>query len=326
MDLTVVICTHNPRQDYLDRVLHALQVQTLAVDRWELLVIDNASKLSVANRIDVSGHPHSRCLLEPKLGLTRARLKGIEAAKGETIVFVDDDNVLGADYLEHSASIARKYPTMGAWGGRIVGEFEQMPSAWIERYLPLLAIRDIREDKLSDVLPRHETVPCGAGLCVRRSVAERYAKLVVQDARRMNLGRQGTRLSSGEDTDLALVAGDLGMSTGQFVALQLTHLIPAARLEEDYLLRLTECMAYSHMVLHSLRNELPPTRSLPKYLFHKLRALSMSRQDRKFFDAEQRGMNLAITDLQRQLAEIRTLKHKSYPDTQLASRMTGTSV
>jgi glycosyltransferase involved in cell wall biosynthesis len=62
MDLTVVICTHNPRQDYLDRVLHALQVQTLAVDRWELLVIDNASKLSVANRIDVSGHPHSRCL------------------------------------------------------------------------------------------------------------------------------------------------------------------------------------------------------------------------------------------------------------------------
>jgi hypothetical protein len=52
----------------------------------------------------------------------------------------------------------------------------------------------------------------------------------------------------------------------------------------------------------------------------------MSRQDRKFFDAEQRGMNLAITDLQRQLAEIRTLKHKSYPDTQLASRMTGTSV
>jgi hypothetical protein len=241
-------------------------------------------------------------------------------------VFVDDDNVLSADYLEHTASIARKHPAMGAWGGRIVGEFERMPSAWSTSYLPLLAIRDLREDKLSDALPRHETIPCGAGLCVRRSVAERYAKLVVQDTRRMSLGRQGTRLSSGEDTDLALVASDLDMSTGQFVALKLTHLIPAARLEEEYLLRLTECMAYSHMVLHSLRNELPPTRSLPKYLFHQLRSLSMSRQDRKFFAAEQRGRNLAIADLQQQLAEARTLNNTSYPTTQFASRMTGTSV
>jgi glycosyltransferase involved in cell wall biosynthesis len=326
MDITVVICTHNPRQDYLDRVLTALQAQTLALDRWELLVIDNASNPSVVSRIDVSWHPHSRCLREPKLGLTRARLKGIDAAQGETIVFVDDDNVLGTDYLQHSASIARKYPAMGAWGGRIVGEFERTPSAWSTRYLPLLAIRDIREDKLSDVLPQHETIPCGAGLCVRRSVAERYAKLVVQDARRIGLGRQGTRLSSGEDTDLALVASDLGMGTGQFVALKLTHLIPSARLEEAYLLRLIEGMAYSHMVLHSLRHELPPTRSLPKYLFHQLRALSMSRQDRKFFYAEQRGMNLALADLYRELAEISALNRKSYPTAQLSSRMTGNSV
>jgi glycosyltransferase involved in cell wall biosynthesis len=321
MDLTVVICTHNPRPDYLDRVFDALRVQTLSTDRWELIVIDNASTPSVAERIDVSWHPQSRCIRESKLGLTHARLKGIDAAKSETIVFVDDDNVLGANYLEQTATIAREYPTMGAWGGRIVGEFEQVPPAWSRRYLPLLAIRDIREDKLSDVLPAHETIPCGAGLCVRRIVAERYAKLVFQDARRMSLDRKGKILSSGGDTDLALVAGDLGMGTGQFVALELTHLIPAVRLKEAYLLRLIECMGYSHMVLHSRRNPLP-TRSLPRYLFRQLRALLLSPQDRKFFYAEQRGVNLALADLHSELGDIDLPKHKTYPTTQLSSRMT----
>jgi glycosyltransferase involved in cell wall biosynthesis len=325
MDLTVVICTHNPRPDYLDRVLAALQVQTLARDCWELLVIDNASHPSVTERIDVSWHPRSRCIREPKLGLTHARLRGIEAAKGEIIVFVDDDNVLGSNYLAQTVSIAHKYPAMGAWGGRIVGEFEQVPPAWSRRYLPLLAIREISEDKLSDVLPAHETIPCGAGLCVRRVVAERYAKLVFQDARRMSLDRKGKLLSSGGDTDLALVASDLGMVTGQFVALTLTHLIPAVRLEEAYLLRLIECMGYSHMVLHSLRNPLP-TRSLPRYLFRQLRALLMSQQDRKFFYAEQRGINLALADLHSELVDIDLLKRKTYPTTQLSSRMTGNNV
>src|SRR4051812_40600623 len=38
-----IVCTHNPRADYLRRVLNALRVQSFAVDRWELIIIDNAS-------------------------------------------------------------------------------------------------------------------------------------------------------------------------------------------------------------------------------------------------------------------------------------------
>jgi glycosyltransferase involved in cell wall biosynthesis len=321
MDISVVICTHNPRQDYLDRVLAALKIQTLARDCWELIVIDNASTLPVIERIDLSWHPASCYIREPKLGLTPARLRGIEAAKGDVIIFVDDDNVLGANYLEHTARIERDYPLMGAWGGRIIGEFEQTPPTWIEPYLKFLAIREITEDRLSTVLPYYQTIPCGAGLCVRRSVADRYAKLVVKDARRMSLDRKGKQLSSGGDTDLALVACDLNLGLGQFVSLEVTHLIPAARLKEDYLLRLLECMAYSHTVLHSLRHQLPNTPSLPKDVMMHFRALGMSAQDRKFFYAEQRGMKLAIADLRSERAELAAIKNQTYPATRLSSRM-----
>jgi glycosyltransferase involved in cell wall biosynthesis len=44
MDLSVVICTRNPRPKSLRRVLQALSHQTLPLNRWELLVIDNASE------------------------------------------------------------------------------------------------------------------------------------------------------------------------------------------------------------------------------------------------------------------------------------------
>ena len=51
MLLSVLICTHNPRRDYLDQVLAALRAQTLPVAEWELIVVDNASARPVAAKV-----------------------------------------------------------------------------------------------------------------------------------------------------------------------------------------------------------------------------------------------------------------------------------
>ena len=42
--VSVVIPTHNPRMDYLRRVLEALRQQTLPCEQWELLFVDNNSQ------------------------------------------------------------------------------------------------------------------------------------------------------------------------------------------------------------------------------------------------------------------------------------------
>ena len=36
---SIIICSNNPRPDYLRRTLSALELQTLARERWELLMI-----------------------------------------------------------------------------------------------------------------------------------------------------------------------------------------------------------------------------------------------------------------------------------------------
>lgn len=256
---SVVICTHNPRADYLDRVLAALKDQTLPFHQWELLLIDNASTEPLANILDLTWHPNARCIVEEELGLTPARLRGIDESRGALIIFVDDDNVLAADYLKHAVQIATDYPHIGAFGGSVKGEFETAPAPWLSPYLSRLAVREIERDSWSNMLSGwNDSIPFGAGLCVRRSVAQDYRNKSLGDSKRRALGRVGTGTGSAEDTDLAYCAIDLGMGIGTFCRLKLIHLIPAKRLNVDYIARLSAGIWASDPVLKSLRGSKAP--------------------------------------------------------------------
>jgi glycosyltransferase involved in cell wall biosynthesis len=302
--LSVILCTHNPRVDYLYRVLTALKQQTLPYGDWELLFIDNASEQVLASQIELTWHVHGRHIREEKLGLTSARLRGIEEAIAPILVFVDDDNVLDHNYLETVLAISQNFPRLGAWGGQIRADFEAVPPEWATPYLGYLAIRSFEQDQWSNLLHQYETTPCGAGLCVRKIVAETYADYVRYDTRRLNLDRKGTLLMSGGDSDLAFTACDIGSGTGVFTALKLTHLISAHRVTETYLLRLMEGMTYSHILLDSLRGkQFASSISWQGRLFSLYRFLKMSPRERRFEQAIQRGKSAAIqvltqTDLQ----------------------------
>src|SRR5258708_33700026 len=143
MKLSVIICTHSPRLEYLSRTLEALRSQTAPHSHWELLLIDNCSDEALASRIDLSWHPEGRHIREEELGLTPARLRGIAEAKGDLIVFVDDDNVLRHDYLETASRISATHPYLGAFGGSIEAEFEIEPDRRVQSLLGSLAIRPI---------------------------------------------------------------------------------------------------------------------------------------------------------------------------------------
>lgn len=127
LDLSVITCSHNPREGYLAQVFDALKKQTLDQQRWEYLLIDNASANPLAARSDLSWHSNARPIREEKLGLTHARLRGIREARGSILVFVDDDNVLDADYLEQVVHVSDEWPRLGAWGGQTRPRFEVPP-------------------------------------------------------------------------------------------------------------------------------------------------------------------------------------------------------
>jgi glycosyltransferase involved in cell wall biosynthesis len=297
--LSVITCAHNPRPDYLGKVIKALERQTLAKDRWQYLLIDNASEQPLANAIDLLWHPQAQHVREDELGLTHARLRGIRESTGEILVFVDDDNVLDADYLAKVIKIAGDWPMIGAFSGQVRASFEETPPEWTRRYWRRLAINEFEHDSWSNVPCLDQTTPNGAGLCVRRRVAAEYLTYHANGKRKIVLDRIGKSLLSAGDLDLAATACDLGLGNGLFTSLKLTHLIPKERTCESYLLNLLESQAVSSRILESFRSngDAPTKKRLKTIVADQLRPLFMSPRDRRFFRACKRGEARALKSL-----------------------------
>ncbi len=248
MELAAVICAHNPRRDYFSRVLDALRDQTLPKDQWELIIVDNASKVPLALEWDISWHPNGRQMVESELGLAAARRRGMREAACELIVFIDDDNVLNSDYLSEALRIKREWPLLGAWGaGTIIPEFEIEPPDQIRPFLGALALRQVAAPQWTNVFGCGAT-PWGAGLCMRSSVAAAYYRHCARSALAIT-GRRGNSLASGEDVEICYVACSMGLGIGIFPNLGITHLIPKQRISADYLVKLRESTNIAEVLL-----------------------------------------------------------------------------
>jgi glycosyltransferase involved in cell wall biosynthesis len=240
LDASVIICTHNPRSDYFARVLDALRNQTLPLNKWELLIVDNASRLPLASSWDISWHPAGRHILESELGLSWARRRGIQEASADLIIFVDDDNVLDEIYLAEAIAVGQNWPSLGVWGsGCIPGDLEvELPES-LQEYRSWLPLRDIAAPRWSNLASYEDAMPLGAGLSVRKEVAIAYLQFCDQSSIQI-IDRQGDSLTAFGDIEISCICCNYGLGTGIFPELKLTHLIPRRRLSEDYFVSLAE--------------------------------------------------------------------------------------
>ena len=119
----------------------------------------------------------------------------------------------------------------------------------------MISVREIARDAWSSVPVMDEPWVIGAGMVVRRELAERYANLVKRDTRRLMLGRKGNSIMGADDLDFILSICDQGFGRGVFQSLRLFHLIPASRCEPDYLWNLAKCNAASMELIRLFRSQ-----------------------------------------------------------------------
>ncbi|UBF27340.1 glycosyltransferase [Kovacikia minuta CCNUW1] len=278
--LSVVIPTYKPNRVRLERTLEGLQQQTFNFDQWELLIIDNATPdIHYLSSFDTSWHPQAVVIRENCLGLTRARLTGIQASRGEYIVFVDDDNVLHPDYLKNAVEIFQNNSEIGVIGGKSLPEFESLPETWTREFDVCLALRDFGDEvrtysfcKQDGSGKSHpEFAPIGAGMGLRKVAAQFYADLLQSDSTRQAFDRTGRSLQSGGDCDINLTLLEAGWEIGYFPQLQLTHLIPAGRVTTEYLARVNYASSRSWIQVldvHGIRpwQKIPGWTVLPRQI------------------------------------------------------------
>jgi hypothetical protein len=195
---------------------------------------------------------------------------GMREARAEILLFVDDDNVLASDFLEQALGIGAQCPFIGAWGGSIIPEFEKPLPAWIGDQIWRLTVVAVKADVWSNLREDYATIPVGAGLCIRRPVAQKYLERCRQNPITAKLDRAGKGLGGYGDIDLAHCGLDLGLGTGKFARLKLTHLIPASRLTLDYFIRHAEGDATSLQLFKASR-DLPVLTPEPFSWLHQLR-------------------------------------------------------
>ena len=249
--------------------LQGLRVQTLPVSQWETLLVNNASKLFPDDAFFAEcTPPNLRIVPEPNLGLTAARRRGLSEARSEFVVFADDDNVLAPDYLAQTLATFSRLPRVGAIGGKSRPHFATEPPPWTQEFFPLLALRDLGDNELishglrppgSDKNVYPDFAPIGAGMALRREAAEVWLK-----GESPLSDRRGNELTSSGDNDIVLTIMKAGWEVAYIPQLSLTHLIPASRLDPDYLARLNHGIQKSWTQL-LLAHDASPWPAIPRW-------------------------------------------------------------
>jgi len=233
MDLLVsaVVCTHN-RATYLRRALASLAAQTLPADRYEIVVVDNASTDATRDLVtfELAGVARLRYLFEPQLGVSRARNAGWRAARAPLVAYLDDDAIAAPDWLARAvSSFAELEPRPGCLGGPVIPIWEAPRPAWLpDALLPFLTVLEL--DQGPGPMPR------GKFLYGTNSVFPR-ARLAEIGGYPVGLGPIGSWHRSGEDTFVQKQLRERGLQLWYDPALRVQHFVPAERVSRRWVLR-----------------------------------------------------------------------------------------
>ncbi|MCA9116028.1 MAG: glycosyltransferase family 2 protein [Planctomycetaceae bacterium] len=209
MEITVAICTWN-RAAILDQTLGELrQVHIPQGLEWELLVVNN----NCTDATDAVLDRHAaflpiRRLSEPTPGKANAANLAVREARGDLLVWTDDDVSPCREWLEAYRQAAADSPQVDIFGGPIEPWFDGQPPAWLVRVQPQIAKAFGTRDPGSQPLPlTRESVPYGANYAVRTDVLRRFPF-------NPGLGVSGRRRIGGYETSVIrqmLMAGISGL-------------------------------------------------------------------------------------------------------------------
>lgn len=107
MDLSIIIPVYN-LEEYVARCLDSILTQDVSDDQYEIILVDDGSTDNSPEvmRRYTSTHRNVRLINKPNGGVSSARNKGIEIARGRFITFVDADDQIVNGSLNHVISEA----------------------------------------------------------------------------------------------------------------------------------------------------------------------------------------------------------------------------
>jgi glucosyl-dolichyl phosphate glucuronosyltransferase len=239
--ISVIVCTYS-RADSIKDLLNCLLIQEFNED-YEVIVVDNNSQdntKQVVGSFEAKFNGRLCYFFEPRQGKPYALNLGIKEARGEILVFTDDDCLVQNDYLSNIYETFQKYGNeVGIVGGKIRPHWsgDSNPPQWfadiqpgskLESYFKgPLGILDYGKDPY--IIDYSHDVPAnghfyGANISIRKEALVRH-------------GYFDPKMTLGQDTEICLRlfrAGVKGVYSPQVVV---HHKIIAQRITPRFYYR-----------------------------------------------------------------------------------------
>jgi len=236
LKLSVVVCTHN-REAYLPECLENLSKQNAANELFEIIVVNNNctdGTESICLEFEKQ-HPELNFVYtkENKPGLSNARNKGIETAKGKLISFIDDDGFAREDYVSEIVAIAENptYNNYIAFGGKVIPRYNPgMEPNWLSKYINGVVSKVDLGEK---IVPFTSKYPAGCNMIFRSEFFEQHG------------GFNADLEIRGDDKFVFLKLKAAGLKILYVPTIYVEHFMDDFRLEYKFLQRLSKIIGQS---------------------------------------------------------------------------------
>lgn len=190
--LSIVICTYN-RAALLKMAIESVVLPNKTSNRYEIIVVDNNSTDDTRTVIEDYAAHYSQIhyVFEKNQGLSFARNRGWKEAKGEYVIYLDDDAKAKDGWLSAAAQVAEEL-NPDLFGGPFFAFYLQSKPKWFKDQY---GSHSLGEN--SRYLNPGEFLT-GGNMAIRRSLLQKL------NGFKNNFGMSGNKIAFGEETELQI--------------------------------------------------------------------------------------------------------------------------
>ncbi len=244
MRFSFITCTYN-REKYLGQTLKAVCEQTFPSDDHEIIVIDNNSTDNTAKICEEFGLKYAdrqfRYFKETDQGFSFALNRGIREAKGEYIIFVDDDETIIPEHLQRLDKHLKEHPQAQLCASPVIPVYEKGQPKWMSHFTQRLIGGYFNQGNKVKKLDA-KNYPGTGHTIIKRELYEKYGNYNTE------LGRKGTSLIGAEDKDMFNRLKNNRVVCYYFPDVPIYHHIPKDKTTDDFFDRLTYSIGKSERI------------------------------------------------------------------------------
>ena len=244
MKFSFITCTYN-RDKYLGRTIESVCEQTFDPDNYEIIIIDNNSTDNTSKVCEEFQRKYTDKKIlyfkELNQGLSSALNRGIKEAKGEFLVFVDDDETITKEHLQRLDNYLKEYPDAVLAASKVIPQYEKQQPKWMSKFTARLIGGYFNPG--DQVKKLNKTSYPGTGhTIIKKELYHKYGYYNTE------LGRTGNSLLGAEDKDMFFRLIKNNIECYYFPDIPIYHHIPEYKLTDEFFNKLTYSIGKSEYI------------------------------------------------------------------------------